>query len=45
MEHYVADPLKQDDNTQEALAALIVAADELVDLKKKLGRDAPSVIT
>ena len=45
MEHYVTDPLKQDDNTQEALAALIVAADELVDLKKKLNRDAPSVIT
>lgn len=45
MEHYVTDPLKQDDNTQEALAALIVAADKLVDLKKKLNRDAPSVIT
>lgn len=45
MEHYVTDPLKQDDDTQEALAALIVAADELVDLKKKLDRDAPSVIT
>lgn len=45
MEHYVPDPLKQDDDTQEALAALIVAADELVDLKKKLDRDAPSVIT
>ncbi|WP_297326534.1 alpha-D-glucose phosphate-specific phosphoglucomutase [uncultured Bartonella sp.] len=45
MEHYVTDPLKQDDDTQEALAALIVAADELVDLKKKLARDAPSVIT
>lgn len=45
MEHYVTDSLKQDDDTQEALAALIVAADELVDLKKKLARDAPSVIT
>lgn len=45
MEHYVTDPLKQDDDTQEALAALIIAADELVDLKKKLARDAPSVIT
>lgn len=45
MEHYVTDPLKLDDDTQEALAALIVAADELVDLKKKLARDAPSVIT
>lgn len=45
MEHYEADPLKQDDDTQEALAALIVAADELVDLKKTLNRDKPSVIT
>lgn len=45
MEHYEADPLKQDDDTQEALAALIVAADELVNLKKKLNRTHPTVIT
>lgn len=45
MEHYEADPLKQDDDPQEALAMLIVAADKLVDLKKQLQRDKPTVIT
>ncbi|EJF90329.1 alpha-D-glucose phosphate-specific phosphoglucomutase [Bartonella tamiae] len=44
MEHYVRDSLKIDDDTQEALAALIVAGDELVNLKKKLGRKKPNVI-
>ncbi len=45
MERYEPDSSRQGLDAQEALADLIRACDELTDLKRKLGRDAPSVIT
>ena len=45
MEHYERDEQNHNLDTQAALAKLIVIADELTDLKTKLGREHPSVIT
>jgi phosphoglucomutase len=45
VERYEADAAKHGIDTQEALADLISVADEISDLKKRSGRDAPTVIT
>ena len=45
MEFYEPDPSRHNRDTQEALADLITAADELASIRKLTGRDAPTVIT
>jgi phosphoglucomutase len=45
VERYEPDAAKHGIDTQEALADLIAVADEISDLKKRSGRDAPTVIT
>lgn len=45
MERYEPDPAQHDQETQSALAPLIHAAEELADIGKWTGRDAPTVIT
>ena len=45
VERYEPDPAKHGIDTQEALADLIAVADEISELKKRSGRDAPTVIT
>jgi phosphoglucomutase len=45
LERYEADPGRHGIDTQEALAGLIDIAERLSDLKKRTGRDQPSVIT
>ncbi len=45
VERYEPDAAKHDIDTQVALADLIAVADEISDLKKRSGRDAPTVIT
>jgi phosphoglucomutase len=45
VERYEPDAAKHDIDTQEALADLIAVADEISELKKRSGRDAPTVIT
>lgn len=45
MEHYERDEQNHNLDTQVALAKLIAIANELTDLKTKLGREHPSVIT
>lgn len=45
VERYEPDASRHDIETQEALADLIAVADEISDLKKRSGRDAPTVIT
>ncbi|MCC2611522.1 alpha-D-glucose phosphate-specific phosphoglucomutase [Neorhizobium petrolearium] len=45
VERYEPDPAKHGIDTQEALADLIAIADEISELKKRTGRDKPSVIT
>ena len=45
MERYEADPKKHDIETQQALADLIAAADDIAGIRKHTGRDKPSVIT
>ena len=45
VERYEPDASKHGIDTQEALADLIAVADEISDLKKRSGRDAPTVIT
>lgn len=45
VERYEPDPAKHDIDTQVALADLIAVADEISELKKRSGRDAPTVIT
>ena len=45
IEKYEADPAKQDQDTQQALAPLITLALELAELPQRTGRDAPTVIT
>jgi phosphoglucomutase len=45
VERYEPDASKHDIDTQVALADLIAVADEISDLKKRSGRDAPTVIT
>ncbi len=45
VERYEPDPAKHGIETQTALADLIAVADEISELKKRSGRDAPTVIT
>ncbi|QDC02969.1 alpha-D-glucose phosphate-specific phosphoglucomutase [Mesorhizobium sp. 8] len=45
MERYEADPSKHGIDTQEALADLIAAADDIAGIHSHTGRAAPSVIT
>jgi phosphoglucomutase len=44
-ERYESDPAKLDGDTQVVLADLIMLVEQLIDLKKRSGREAPSVIT
>jgi phosphoglucomutase len=45
LERYEADPGRHELDTQEALAALIAIAEQVSELKKRTGRERPSVIT
>jgi phosphoglucomutase len=45
VERYEPDASRHNIETQEALADLIAVADEISELKKRSGRDAPTVIT
>jgi len=45
IERYEPDPTRHNIDTQEALADLIAAAQEIADIKGRTGRDAPTVIT
>jgi phosphoglucomutase len=45
IERYEPDASRHDIDTQEALADLIAVADEIAEIKKRTGRDKPSVIT
>ncbi|MCZ4291897.1 alpha-D-glucose phosphate-specific phosphoglucomutase [Hoeflea alexandrii] len=45
MERYEPDPARHDQDTQAALAPLIAAAQELAEITRRTGRDAPTVIT
>ncbi|PKA41736.1 alpha-D-glucose phosphate-specific phosphoglucomutase [Rhizobium sullae] len=45
LERYEPDSTRHNIETQEALADLIAAAESIADIRKRTGRDAPSVIT
>ncbi|CDZ26082.1 alpha-D-glucose phosphate-specific phosphoglucomutase [Neorhizobium galegae] len=45
VERYEPDPSRHTIDTQEALADLIAVADQISDLRKRTGRDKPTVIT
>jgi phosphoglucomutase len=45
IEQFEPDPAAQDKDVQEVLAPLIGIADELAEIRRRTGRDAPSVIT
>jgi phosphoglucomutase len=45
VERYEPDPARHDLDTQEALAELIAAADEIAGIRRHTGREKPSVIT
>jgi len=45
IERYEPDPAKHDIDTQQALADLIAAADDIAGIRRHTGRDRPSVIT
>ncbi|WP_449414791.1 alpha-D-glucose phosphate-specific phosphoglucomutase [Ochrobactrum teleogrylli] len=45
IERYEADTAKHNLDTQETLAALIDAAEQIAEVKKRSGRDAPTVVT
>lgn len=45
VERYEPDSSRHDIETQAALADLIAVADEIADIKRRTGRDAPTVIT
>ncbi|MGZ5200105.1 MAG: alpha-D-glucose phosphate-specific phosphoglucomutase [Telluria sp.] len=45
LERYESDPGRHELDTQEALAALIAIAEQVSELKKRTGRNRPSVIT
>jgi phosphoglucomutase len=45
LERYEPDPAKHDEETQDALAELILAADELAGIRARTGRAVPDVIT
>ncbi|MBT8438465.1 MAG: alpha-D-glucose phosphate-specific phosphoglucomutase [Gammaproteobacteria bacterium] len=44
-ERYETDPAKLNLDTQEVLSDLIALVEEMIDLKKRSGRDGPTVIT
>ncbi|WP_455873857.1 alpha-D-glucose phosphate-specific phosphoglucomutase [Rhizobium yanglingense] len=45
LERYEPDSTRHNIETQEALADLVAAAESIADIRKRTGRDAPSVIT
>jgi phosphoglucomutase len=45
IERYEPDPARHGLDTQQALAGLIAAADEIAGIRRHTGRDRPSVIT
>jgi phosphoglucomutase len=45
LERYEADPHRHGIDTQEALAGLAALADGVAEMKKRTGRERPSVIT
>lgn len=45
IERFEPDPARQDQDAQVALAELIELAEQLCEVKKRTGRDAPNVIT
>ncbi|NGO52300.1 alpha-D-glucose phosphate-specific phosphoglucomutase [Allomesorhizobium camelthorni] len=45
VERYEPDPARHDLDTQEALAELVAAADEIAGIRRHTGREKPSVIT
>jgi phosphoglucomutase len=45
IERYEPDPARHGDDAQAALAPVIVAAEELAEIRSRTGRDAPDVIT
>jgi phosphoglucomutase len=45
IESYEADPDRQDQDTQKALAPLIKLANELAEIEARTGRSEPTVIT
>lgn len=45
IERYEPDPARHDMDTQEALADLIAAADEIAGIRRHTGRTSPSVVT
>jgi phosphoglucomutase len=45
LERYEPDPARHDTPTQEALAALIAAADQVAGIRERTGRSTPTVIT
>jgi phosphoglucomutase len=45
IERYEPDASRHDIDTQEALADLIAVADQIAEIRKRTGRDKPSVIT
>jgi phosphoglucomutase len=45
LERYESDPARHDQEPQEALATLIIAARELAEISERTGRKAPDVIT
>jgi phosphoglucomutase len=45
LERYEADPGRHDIDTQEALSGLAAIAEDISGLKKRTGRDSPSVVT
>ncbi len=45
LERYEPDPTRHETPAQEALAPLVAAADALAGIRRRLGRDAPTVVT
>ena len=45
IERFEADPARQEEDTQAALAGLIAVADDLAQIRRRTGRNRPSVIT
>ena len=45
IERYEPDVARQDEDVQAVLAPLIAIAEELAEISRRTGRDAPSVIT
>ncbi|CAN7228745.1 alpha-D-glucose phosphate-specific phosphoglucomutase [Massilia sp. LjRoot122] len=45
LERYEADPARHELDTQQALSELIAIADDVAELRRRTGRDTPTVIT